>query len=188
VSGASLLAKPTDVSNNPTSAHRCAAERGDGDVQRARQTASLNLKLAYPAGFPRNEESFSWSQGELSISELTDTVIFGSARGVMTLEVGVFLTGYFTRCIARRPTGSPPLRLFSDDRLVHRADTDYREMMANWVKQHRDAIHEVNLLTDSRLFAMAVAVGRLVVGGVLDTFHDVRAFDALLTRAVNERG
>lgn len=46
---------------------------------------------------------------------------------------------------------------------------------------------EINILTDSRLFAMAVAVARLVVGGVLDTFNDRRAFEDALARAVNAR-
>jgi len=145
---------------------------------------SLRPRLPYPSGFPRNEESFKWIKGELNVAMLTPSVMYGNARGVMTPEVGVFLCGYLSRYVAQRPPNTPPLRLFSDDRLVERADTAYRDMMGGWVKEHKYAVAEVNLLTSSRLFAMAVAVGRLVVGGVLDTFHDVRAFENALENAV----
>lgn len=150
----------------------------------ARKSESLRPKLPYPAGFPRNEESFKWIKGELSVVTLTPSVMYGTARGVMTPEVGVFLCGYLSRYVAQRAPNTPPLRLFSDDRLVERADTAYRDMMGNWVREHKDHIVEVNLLTSSRLFAMAIAVGRLVVGGVLDTYHDVRAFEDALAEAV----
>ncbi|HVH44981.1 MAG TPA: hypothetical protein VM925_21660 [Labilithrix sp.] len=145
------------------------------------------MKLDFPPGFPHGEEAFKWGKGELVITMFAPSVVFRRARGIMTLEPAHFLCDYLLRYMAKKSAQDPPLRIFADDRLVERATTDYRERMGGWVKEHKRDLAEVHILTDSRLFTMAVAVARLVIGGVLDSSYDLDKFTSAPRRAVETR-
>lgn len=60
--------------------------------------------------------------------------------------------------------------------------------MVDWVKRNRESIAEIKILTQSRIFAMTLAVSRLMLGGLVDGYNDAAAFEAELARAVRDRG
>lgn len=61
-------------------------------------------------------------------------------------------------------------------------------MMVDWVKRNRESIAEIKILTQSPIFAMTLAVSRLMLGGLVDGYNDAPAFEAELARAVRDRG